>query len=306
MQPAAMHAIDGNNALNAIDARNLSKTYGKVLALDRLSFSVSAGEVFGFLGPNGAGKTTTIRLLLGLISPTSGGATLLGRDVTSGAAARQDVGYLPGALALWPRVSGHDTLATLEALSGRPAVWRSELLERLEFKDADLHRRVGGYSDGMRQKIGIVQALQCAPKLALLDEPTKGLDPLVQIACYEIIADAAKRGTTVFFSSHVLPEVERLCDRVAMLRAGRLMSVGSVADLRRALPRRVTIEFRDAAGVVDLARFGTVISRSGRHVELFVSVDRVPELAAGLANLPVVDLLIEPQTLEDAFLERYR
>jgi len=294
MSPAVIHT-DG-----------LSKRYGRIRALENLSLTVDAGEIFGFLGPNGAGKTTTIRLLLGLITPTAGQAAVLGHDVASGAAWRRDIGYLPGTLSLWPSLTGARTLDLLADLTGRPAEWRSELLDRLQLDSEDLGRRVGTYSDGMRQKLGIVQALQCAPRLVLLDEPSKGLDPLVQVAFYELLAEVAGRGTTIFFSSHVLPEVERLCHRVAMLRGGSLVSIGSVDDLRRSLPRRVTVVFRDEAAVRDLSEFGRVLVHSAGRVELLVPIDRVLALAGRAASWPVTDLLIEPQRLEDAFLEQYR
>jgi ABC-2 type transport system ATP-binding protein len=290
----------------AIDTHDLTKRYGRIRALERLSLRVEPGEIFGFLGPNGAGKTTTIRLLLGLIAPSSGRAAMLGHDVGEGAAWRGDVGYLPGTLAFWPSLSGARTLDVLADLTGRPPAWREELVSRLQLGAADLGRRVGTYSDGMRQKLGIVQALQCAPKLVLLDEPSKGLDPLVQVAFYDLILDVACRGTTVFFSSHVLPEVERVCHRVAMLRGGSLVSVGSVDDLRRALPRRVTVLFRDESSAVDLSAFGQIVVRSGTRVELLVAIDRVPAIAGRLAAVPFVDFLVEPQRLEDAFLEQYR
>jgi len=290
----------------AIETHDLTKHYGAIRALERLSLRVEPGEIFGFLGPNGAGKTTTIRLLLGLIAPTAGRAQVLGCDTSTGSTWRQDVGYLPGTLALWPALSGARTLDMLADLTGRPPAWRAELVERLHLSDADLARRVGSYSDGMRQKIGIVQALQCAPRLVLLDEPSKGLDPLIQVAFYDLLFEVARRHTTVFFSSHVLPEVERVCHRVAMLRAGALVSLGDVDDLRRALPRKVTVVFRDDSPAVDVAEFGRVVERSGRRVVLLVAVDRVPALAARLASTPVADLLVEPQRLEDAFLEQYR
>ncbi len=289
-----------------VEVQSLTKRYGAVLALDGLSLSVQPGEVFGFLGPNGAGKSTTIRLLLGLISPTSGTATVLGHSVTTGYRWRADVGYLPGDCALWPRLTGRRTLTMLEAITGRPASWRAELLERLQLTDEHLNRRVRTYSDGMRQKIGIVQALQCRPRLALLDEPTKGLDPLIQLAFYDIVTDAAKQGTTVFFSSHVLPEVERVCTRVAMLRKGRLVTVGDVTEIRRLLPRRVTVVGRDTLDAARLAAFGRVIAQSDRRVELLVPPDDVPRFVAQVASMPIADLLIESQTLEDAFLEQYK
>src|SRR5262245_4824301 len=291
----------------AIEAHRLGKRYDRVQALDGLSLRVDAGEIFGFLGPNGAGKTTTIRLLLGLISPTTGGATVLGHDVlTEGAEWRREIGYLPGDLALWPALTGAGTLEFLAQLTGRPASARGELLERLRLSDADLDRRVGTYSDGMRQKIGIIQAFQCAPRLVLLDEPTKGLDPLIQLAFYELLLDFCKRGTTVFFSSHVLPEVERVCHRVAMLRGGQLAGVGDVEDLRRTLPRRAIISFNRDVDPTDVADLGKAVVASPRHVELLVPVERVPALVARLAAMPLLDLLIEPPSLEDAFLERYR
>ena len=268
--------------------------------------SVEPGEIFGFLGPNGAGKTTTIRLLLGLIRPSSGRARVLDHVPDESAAWRRDIGYLPGTVAFWPGLSGARTLDTLARVTGVPPTWRDELLERLTLSSTDLSRRVRTYSDGMRQKLGIVQALQCAPRLALLDEPTKGLDPLVQVAFYDIVSDVAKRGTTVFFSSHVLPEVERVCNRVAMLRGGQLVSLGDVQTLRRSLPRRVTVVFRSDADVVDLSAFGRIAARSGPRIDMFVVSDRVIELASHLTAKSIVDLLIEPQRLEDAFLEQYR
>jgi ABC-2 type transport system ATP-binding protein len=291
----------------AIETRGLGKRYGRVMGLEDLSLRVEEGEVFGFLGPNGAGKTTTIRLLLGLITPSAGGASLLGREVSRARADwRGDIGYLPGELALWPSLSGARTLEFLERLSGRSAVRRAELLERLQLGASDLGRPVSTYSNGMKQKVGIVQALQCEPRLVLLDEPTKGLDPLVQQAFCELLVDLSRRGTTVFFSSHVLPEVERVCDRVAMLRGGRLVSVGDIDQLRAAMPRRVVAVFREDVDATALAGFGDAIATAPRRVELLVVADRMPALVARLATMPLLDLLVEPPSLEDAFLERYR
>lgn len=291
----------------AIETRGLGKRYGRVRALEDLSLRVEEGEVFGFLGPNGAGKTTTVRLLLGLLRPSAGAATVLGRAAAPGAAeVRGDLGYLPGELALWPAFSGAHTLAFLERLSGRPAVDRAALVGRLGLTAAELDRAVHGYSDGMKQKLGIVQALQCRPKLALLDEPTKGLDPLVQREFYAVLATARRQGMTIFFSSHVISEVERVCDRVAMLRAGKLVSVGTVAELRRAQRRRVIAVFGDDVDAAALAHFGEVVEREARRVVLRVAQEELPALVARLGMLPLVDLVVEPPSLEEVFLERYR
>lgn len=291
----------------AIETRGLGKRYGRVRALEDLSLRVEEGEVFGFLGPNGAGKTTTIRLLLGLLRPSAGTATVLGHAVAPGrAAVRADLGYLPGELALWPTFSGAHTLAFLERLTGRPAVDRAALVERLGLTAAELGRPVHGYSDGMKQKLGVVQALQCRPKLALLDEPTKGLDPLVQREFYAVLADACRQGMTVFFSSHVISEVERVCDRVAMLRGGKLVSVGTVEDLRRAQRRRIIATFGDDVDTAALAHFGEVVEREPRRVVLRAVQEELPALVVRLGMLPLVDLVIEPPSLEEVFLERYR
>ena len=288
----------------AIDTDNLTKHYGRVHALESLTLRVEPGEIFGFLGPNGAGKTTTIRLLLGLIRPHR--AARRCSVMTSLAAHRGGAtsATFRATLNLWRSLSGARTLEMLADLTGRAPAWRDELLARLDLGGSDLDRPVGTYSDGMRQKVGIVQALQCAPKLVLLDEPSKGLDPLVQVAFYDILQEVARRGTTVFFSSHVLPEVERICHRVAMLRGGRLITVGDVDDLRRSLPRRVTIVFKDGAPAIDLAEFGRVLVQSGQRIELLIAVDRVQAVVNRLASVPLADLLIEPQRLEDAFLEQ--
>jgi ABC-2 type transport system ATP-binding protein len=290
----------------ALSADGLSKHFGPVRALHDLSLRIEQGEVFGFLGPNGAGKTTTIRLLLGLLAPTSGSAAVLGHPVTLGARGRTDVGYLPGEVAFWPGLSGHQTLDFLARLAQRPPVDRPALLERLGLDAATLGRHVHTYSDGMRQKLGLVQALQCRPRLALLDEPTKGLDPLVQQAFHELTGDARRQGMTLFVSSHVLTEVERLCDRVAMLRQGKLVFAGDVEEVRRVQRRRVVATFGGDVDHQALAHFGTVLEATPRRVTLLVAQEELPALVARLGMLPLADLVVEPPSLEEAFLERYR
>ena len=285
----------------------LTKRYGRVTALDALTLQVRAGEVFGFLGPNGAGKTTTIRLLLGMLRPTSGTAHVLGQPIgVLGTAVRADIGYLPGELALWPESSGWQTLLFLEHLSRRPAVDRDRLLQRLNLRDPELRRRVRTYSDGMKQKLGLVQALQCRPRLVFLDEPTKGLDPLVQEAFYEIVSETRARGATVFFSSHILPEVERVCDRVAILRSGRLVVAGSLDEVLLSQRRRVRATFSAPVNVDAISRYGEIVERTDTSIGLLVSRADVPELTRYLSTLPLRDLTIEASSLEQSFLEHYR
>src|SRR4051812_4837189 len=280
---------------------------GEVRALEDLTISVREGEIFGFLGPNGAGKSTTIRLLLGFLHPTVGSGSVLGLDIVrESVAIRARVGYLPGGIALYDSLSGKRLLDYLGALTGRPSVRRAELVDRLEMSGRTLSRPVRDYSRGMRQKIGIIQALQHDPELAILDEPTEGLDPLMQRAFYDILDDLRAAGRTIFFSSHVLSEVERVCDRVAIVRRGRLVALENVASLLERRKRNVELRVADGAmpsledvpGVTGIAR-----TADGR-LTCQLEGDVGPFLAA-IAGHRVIDLTIEPAHLEEAFLELY-
>jgi ABC-2 type transport system ATP-binding protein len=299
-----------------IETFGLTKFYGggrsltlrrreHVRALEDLTVAVQDGEVFGFLGPNGSGKTTTIRLLLGLIHPTSGSARVLGHDIRSESIEiRRQTGYLPGGIALYDTLSGEQVLDYLARLYGRGTPLRNELVDRLEMSRRTLKRLVRDYSRGMRQKIGIIQALQHDPPLAILDEPTEGLDPLMQRAFYDVLEERRGSGRTIFFSSHVLSEVERVCDRVAIIRAGQLVALSNVSELlarrRRSVDMRVegaAPQLQSVAGVSDLQL------RDGR-VTLQIEGDMAPFLAA-ICGARVTDLTIEPARLEEAFLEYY-
>jgi len=223
-----------------IELTALTKRYGATVGIQELDLRVEAGEVFGFLGPNGAGKTTTIRCMVGLLSPTAGTARVLGLDpIADHARLTVQLGYLPGELHLYGELTGAQHLGLLGELQGRPTPRREELCERLELTGRDLDRPVREYSHGMRQKVGLVQALQHDPEVVVLDEPTEGLDPLVQETFFELVSEASQAGRTVFLSSHVLSEVQRACGRVAIVRGGRLVAVEAVAALREARARRV-------------------------------------------------------------------
>jgi ABC-2 type transport system ATP-binding protein len=291
--------------MSAIAARGLTKHYGSIRALDDLTLDVREGEVFGFLGPNGAGKSTFIRLLLGHLHPTAGSASVLGLDIVRASVAiRGRVGYLPGGIALDDGLTGVRHLDDLAALSGRAPLRRAALCDALELTDRILRRPIRDYSRGMRQKIGIVQALQHDPELAILDEPSEGLDPLMQRAFYDIVDGLRAAGRTVFFSSHVLSEVERVCDRVAIVRAGRLVEVDDVAALLERQRRRVTMRMGGPAPSLDgVPGVSELVVTAGR-LECALEGDPRPFLAA-IRGADVQDLVIEPARLEDAFLELY-
>jgi ABC-2 type transport system ATP-binding protein len=289
----------------AIETAGLTKRYGSVRALEDLSIEVRRGEIFGFLGPNGAGKSTTIRTLLGFLRPTAGRASVLGLDIVEESVEiRRRIGYLPGGIALYESLTGHEQLDYLSSMQGRQPVHREALCEALELSPATLRRKVRDYSRGMRQKIGVVQALQHAPQLAILDEPSEGLDPLMQQAFYRIVDDFRAGGRTIFLSSHVLPEVERVCDRVAIIRGGRLMTLENVRDLLARRRRHVDMLIRGP--VPDLSEIAGVadVRRQGERITCTLLGDVAPFVRT-LAGTRVVDLTIEPARLEDAFLEYY-
>ncbi len=291
--------------MHAIQTVGLTKHYRAIQALDALTIDVRPGEVFGFLGPNGSGKSTTIRLLLGFLHPTAGEGRVLGLDIVRDSVAiRRRIGYLPGGIALYDTLTGRQQLDYLAELNGRPPVRRAELCERMELSSATLDRRVRDYSRGMRQKIGIVQALQHDPDLAILDEPSEGLDPLMQRAFYGILDTLRAAGRTIFFSSHVLSEVERVCDRVAIIRRGQLVAVEEIAGLLARRRRNVTMRIDGVPPHLDgVGGVSRIESRDGL-VTCRVDGDIGPFLAA-IAGAKVTDLTIEPAHLEEAFLEFY-
>ena len=278
-----------------ISIRSLTKRYGNVLAVNNLSLDAIQGEILGFLGLNGAGKTTTIRILLDLLRPSSGNASILGHDCqTDGLQARLNIGYLPGEMGIYSDLTGREVLDLLAGLNGhaidKPR--RRELQERLEFPDSDLRRRLREYSTGMKRKLGLIQAFQSDPQLLILDEPTEGLDPLMQESFYKLLVDVKQRGRTVFMSSHVLSEVERVCDRIALVRKGELVLLSSVEELRRMAARSVRVLFSDDVP-------------GPRSWNLKVEGPLGPLLRT-IAGLPVQDIEIEEARLEDVILKYYR
>ena len=292
----------------AISTDALTTYYGKTPGVVDLALEVREGEVFGFLGPNGAGKTTTIRTLMDLLRPTSGSATILGLDShRDSVAVKARIGYLPGDLAMWKQMTGRQLLIYLGNL--RHMDVDAAVAKYGERLDIDLDHKVGSYSSGNRQKIGIIQAFMHEPDLLILDEPSTGLDPLMQQEFFRMVDEVRAQGRTIFLSSHILPEVERVADRVGIVRKGRLVAVESIEDLKAKARRRFDFSF---AGPIDPAEFSTVDGveearafNNGRGVSVTVSgsLDQVIKTAA---RHQVVNVVSHESDLESAFLAYYQ
>jgi len=288
-----------------IDTEHLTKFYGSSRGIVDVDLDVEVGDVFGFLGPNGAGKTTTIRILLDLLRPSSGTATVLGLDARAdGVSIRGRVGYLPGEYALYPRLTGAETLRYYANLRGGvdwPYV--DTLARRLDFDQA---RRAGDLSTGNKRKLGLIQAFMHRPELLILDEPTAGLDPLVQREFYAMVDEAHAAGQTIFLSSHVLPEVQRVCSRVGFVREGRLVAVEDVAALGKKAVHHVEIEFAGAAPASEfetLAGVGAV--RATDHRLGFTVTGTLDAIVKTAARHEVVAMTSHEPDLEDLFLAYY-
>ncbi|MDN5763670.1 MAG: ABC transporter ATP-binding protein [Microlunatus sp.] len=290
----------------AIRTSGLTKQFGDLAAVDDLDLQVEVGEIFGFLGPNGAGKSTTIRLLLDQLRPTSGAADVLGLGIgTDSLKIRRRIGYVPGDLALYPKMTGQQTIDYFADLRGGvdPA-YVAELAERL---DADLTRKVGEYSTGNRQKIGLIQAFMHRPELLILDEPNAGLDPLVQQTFQEMLREVRAQGRTVFLSSHTLSEVERVADRVGIIRHGRLVVVERIDELKRKAISRLDFEF---AGPVPADLFDAVegahdVEIDGAHAEVAYT-GSVNSVLRAATRHEVIALHSRDADLEEIFLAYYR
>jgi polyether ionophore transport system ATP-binding protein len=286
-----------------ISTIELSKQYGGYRALHDLNLEVRSGEVLGYLGPNGAGKTTTIRLLLGLISPTHGSATIFGRDVQRDAPeVHRHLAYVPGEPNLWPGLTGKQTLNLLGRTHGAfDEAYRDELIERFDF---DPSKKVRSYSKGNRQKLNLIAALMTRAELLMLDEPTSGLDPLMEQRFRESIEEAKQNGQTVFLSSHILSEVEALCDRVAILRDGELLEIGTLAEMRHLAAVKVEATFEGAPPDVSAVPGVSAAVVEGNRLRCNVTGSIQPLLSV-LAASGVHELLSAEPSLEELFLSHY-
>lgn len=289
--------------MNIIEVNHLTKYYGKARGIDDVSFQVNEGEIFGFIGPNGAGKSTTIRLLLSLIHPTSGSATIFGRDcVKFGPEIRREIGYLPS------EVFYYDRMRVIDLLNYSASFFPGDHTERMHklaaLMELELNRRIEDLSYGNRKKVGIVQGLLHQPRLLFLDEPTAGLDPLMQHKFFQLIREENKQGVTVFFSSHILGEVQRMCNRVAIIKEGRIIETADIRTLQRNNYKKVQVVAENlSASCFDLPGV-TNLERLGGAVRFFYKGD-INDVVRRIGEQKVSDVTIEEPTLEEIFMHYY-
>jgi ABC-2 type transport system ATP-binding protein len=291
--------------MNVIETNKLTKYYGQTVGIKNLDLTVKEGEILGFIGPNGAGKSTTIRLLLSLIYPTSGGAKIFGKDVIQyGAEIKQDIGYLPS------EVFYYDNMRAKDLLEYSASFYKKDCSQRIkeisEVLSLDLSKKIDDLSYGNKKKVGIVQGLLHSPKLIILDEPTGGLDPLIQRNFFDLLRDESQKGATIFFSSHILSEVQKLCDRVAIVKEGELINIESMTDLANTNYKRfhvtskqqVAKEYFDIPGVSDLKIEDSQTS--------FLYKGDINTIARKITELDLLDLFIDEPDLEEIFMHYYR
>lgn len=289
--------------MNIIEIKKLTKYYGNSLGIENLNLEVKEGEIFGFIGPNGAGKSTTIRLLMGLIYPTSGEAKLFGKDVIEhGPEVREDIGYLPS------EIFYYDKMKVIDLLKYSASFYKKDCTERIlelsERMELDLNRRIEDLSYGNKKKVGIVQGLLHEPKLIILDEPTGGLDPLMQQTFFEIIKEENEKGATIFFSSHILGEVQALCNRVAIIRKGSIIEVEDIKALRENNYKKITVLGDDLDKEVFALDGVTNFIQDKEEISFFYKGD-INVVTLALSTVKVRDITIEEPTLEEVFMHYY-
>ena len=287
----------------AAQLRGVSKRFGSFVALDAIDLAVSPGEIRGFLGPNGAGKTTAMRILVGLLRADGGEVSLLGGDPWSRPQVRTELGFLPSDPGLYGRMRGRDLLDHFAALSERPPVLREAACAHLRMTDEDLARPVRTYSKGMRQKLGVLQAVQHDPALLILDEPGEGLDPLVMSGLLALLRDRRDAGRAILFSSHVLAEVEALCDTVTMIRDGAIVGAGTIGEIAQRRSRQVVVEVADPVAAIELPGCELVDRAGGRAT--FSHHGELGPLLTALAALAPRDVRIQEASLDEVFMEYY-
>lgn len=294
--------------MNVIETKDLTKYYGQTRAIVDLNMTVREGEIFGFIGPNGAGKSTTIRTLLGLIYPTRGSATIFGKDILRyGSEIKQDVGYLPSEVFYYDDMKAGELLKYSAGFYKKdPQLIKQRIKKLSDLLNLELDKKVDDLSYGNKKKVGIIQGLLHEPKLIILDEPTGGLDPLMQQTFFNLLRDENKRGATILFSSHILGEVQRLCDRVAIIKEGRIIRTEKISSLMENSTKRFRLEL---AGTADEKPFRVKgvsdLSVSGNNVS-FLYRGHMNDITKVIAGLNLLNMLVEEPDLEEIFLHYYR
>lgn len=291
--------------MNIIEIKNLTKTYGKSRGIKDISFSVEEGEIFGFIGPNGAGKSTTIRTMLSLIYPTSGSVTIFGKDsVKDSEEIKKEIGYLPS------EVFYYDNMKVIDLLKYSASFYKKDCKKRIyelaEIMNLDLNKKIDDLSFGNKKKVGIVQGLLHEPKLIILDEPTSGLDPLMQQKFFELLKEENKKGTTILFSSHILSEVQKMCNRVAIIKEGKLIKLEKISTLKENNHKRFQFEVKkqinkdyfDVQGVSNFKAEGNNIS--------FLFRGNINTIIKKLSDIDISNILIEEPDLEEIFMHYYQ
>ncbi|PLR68608.1 ABC transporter ATP-binding protein [Bacillus sp. UMB0893] len=290
--------------MNVIEIKNLTKTYGKARGISDISFTVEQGEIFGFIGPNGAGKSTTIRTLLSLIYPTSGSAAIFGKDcIQSAPEIKKEIGYLPSEVFYYENMKVKDLLKYSASFYKKDC--NKRIRELAEIMDLDLNKKIDDLSLGNKKKVGIVQGLLHEPKLIILDEPTSGLDPLMQQKFFELLEEENKKGATILFSSHILSEVQRLCNRVAIIKEGKIVTVEKISTLQENTYKKFKIEansmfeqnYFNLAGVNNLEVKNNVAS--------FIFKGNINTIMKKIADIEITNLWIEEPDLEEIFMHYY-
>lgn len=290
--------------MNVLEINQLTKFYGNARGIENVSFSVKEGEIFGFIGPNGAGKSTTIRTLLGLIYPTSGSAKIFGKDcIKYGSEVRKEIGYLPSEVFYYDKMKVIDVLKYAASFFDKDCTKRIDELS--EMMELNLNRRVEDLSYGNKKKVGIVQGLLHSPKLIMLDEPTSGLDPLMQQKFFSLIEQENRNGATIFFSSHILSEVQQLCNRVAIIKAGSIVKVEDIKTLREDNYKKVTVRGEKVSAALFTMEGISELLEEPATVRFFYKGD-INVIVQAISSMGIGDLLVENPTLEEIFMHYYK
>jgi ABC-2 type transport system ATP-binding protein len=288
-----------------IRIRDLTKYYGPHLALDQVNLEVEKGTVYGFIGPNGAGKSTTIRILLGLLQPTSGSASILGKDVIKqGASIRQEVGYLPSEVHYYEQMKVRDVLQY--ALSFYPHADRSRLDSYLNLFQVDPNKKIKSLSLGNKKKVAIIQSLLHDPQLLILDEPTSGLDPLMQNLFFQVLREEKEKGKTIFFSTHILSEVEKICDRFSIIRQGQIVATQDVENIRKHVMRILKVEYPSADRIPSIEHKQIVKREAHGPVVAYYVQGKMNEVLRRIVDHEIRDIRMEEPSIEEIFMEYYQ